>query len=159
MTDEQTQVETSECHAQAVEAGEHPHAGVSQEGWSSPQQDPEIAAGHLAKLVLKRHGSETDISFPVNPPAVIGRFDPSVGPIDIDLGTLEPEGAYISRKHAKISFDEAWKITDLGSSNGTFILGSDFEKVEEAEIQDGTEIAFGNARFVFHLVPCPTETA
>ena len=39
----------------------------------------------------------------------------------------------------------------MGSSNGTFILVDDFEKVEEAEITDGTEIALGNARFVFHV--------
>jgi pSer/pThr/pTyr-binding forkhead associated (FHA) protein len=151
MTDE-TQIETSECHESAVEAGEHPHAGISQEGFSSPMQDAEIAQGHLGKLVLKRAGAETDINFPVNPPCVIGRFDASVGPIDIDLGQLEPEGVYISRKHAKICFENgAWKIADLGSSNGTYLLRGDFEKVDEAEIQDGTEIALGNARFVFHL--------
>ena len=27
-----------------------------------------------------------------------------------------------------------------------------FEKVEEAELNDGDEIALGNARFVFHFV-------
>jgi pSer/pThr/pTyr-binding forkhead associated (FHA) protein len=74
-----------------------------------------------------------------------------VGPIDVDLGTL-PEGSYVSRKHAKITHDDGlWKIEDLGSSNGTFILRDDFERVTEAELADGTEIALGNARFVFHL--------
>jgi pSer/pThr/pTyr-binding forkhead associated (FHA) protein len=104
-----------------------------------------------ATLVVKRSGAETDESFVVNNPCVIGRFDPSVGPIDIDLGNL-PEGVYVSRKHAKIFHEDGvWKVADLGSSNGTFILADDFLKVEEAEIVDGTEIALGNARFVFHL--------
>jgi hypothetical protein len=152
MTDN-TQTET--MIEDAEEVGQHPHAGVSQEGWSSPQQDPGLNRGCVGQLVLKRHGSETDITFPVNPPAIIGRFDPSVGPIDVDLGTLEPEGLYVSRKHAKIVCeDDVWKIVDMGSSNGTFLLRDDFERVEEGEIVDGTEIALGNARFVFHLVEC-----
>ena len=104
-----------------------------------------------ATLVVKRNGAETDEVFPVNSPCVIGRFDPAVGPIDIDLASL-PEGVYVSRKHAKlVQEDGAWKVVDLGSSNGTFVLGDDFEKVDEKEISDGTEIALGNARFVFHL--------
>ena len=46
----------------------------------------------------------------------------------------------------------AWKLVDLGSSNGTFVLRDDFERVDEAELADGQEFALGNARFVFHLV-------
>jgi pSer/pThr/pTyr-binding forkhead associated (FHA) protein len=102
-------------------------------------------------LVVKRNGAETTEVFTVNNPCVIGRFDPSVGPIDIDLGNL-PEGVYVSRKHAKITHEDGvWKIHDLGSSNGTFVLADDFEKVTIADLADGAEIALGNARFVFHL--------
>jgi pSer/pThr/pTyr-binding forkhead associated (FHA) protein len=112
---------------------------------------PLEVAPQNATLVVKRSGVETDESFVVTNPSVIGRFDPSVGPIDIDLGNL-PEGVYVSRKHAKITqTDGVWSIHDLGSSNGTFVLKDDFERVEEAELSDGTEIALGNARFVFHL--------
>lgn len=112
----------------------------------------ELSAPALtATLVVKRNGAETDEVFPVNSPCVIGRFDPAVGPIDIDLASL-PEGVYVSRKHAKlVQEDGVWKVVDLGSSNGTFVLADDFEKVDEKELTDGTEIALGNARFVFHL--------
>lgn len=105
-----------------------------------------------ARLVVKRSGAETDVVFSLNPPSVIGRFDPAVGPIDVDLASL-PEGAYVSRKHAKITLEDgAWMIQDLGSSNGTFVLGdSDFERVEMSELANGTEFALGNARFVFYL--------
>jgi hypothetical protein len=152
MTDENTQTDTVIEDPQTI--GEHPHAGVPQEGFASPTEDPQIAKGCVGQLVVKRHGAETDIVFPINPPAVIGRFDPAVGPIDVDLGSLD-EGVYVSRKHAKIVCeDDVWKIVDMGSSNGTFLLGSDFERVEEGELADGTEIALGNARFVFHLVEC-----
>lgn len=115
-------------------------------GWHVPP-----AACALGTLILKRGGVETDVTFPVAPPATIGRFDAAVGPVDVDLGDI-PEGSYVSRKHAQLLCEDGvWSIKDLGSSNGTFVLKDDFERVEEAEIVDGTEIALGNARFVFKL--------
>lgn len=154
MTDDANELSTSPTEGPLdtaippVEGADHPHSGVAEEGWSAPP-----ACATTAKLVVKRGGAETDIAFPVFSPAVIGRFDPSVGPIDVDLAAL-PEGQYVSRKHAKLSCDgQAWSIQDLGSSNGTFILNDDFERVETAQLADGQEIALGNARFVFHLDP------
>lgn len=111
-------------------------------------ENPALGVAHIT---VKRAGVETEEVFEFVPPAVIGRFDPSVGPVDIDLGGL-PEGAYVSRKHAKVSFEDGqWSLTDLGSSNGTYVLRDDFEKIESAELVDGTEFALGNARFVFNL--------
>lgn len=111
----------------------------------------ETATLTAPRLVVKRSGAETDVTFELHPPAIIGRFDPAVGPIDVDLASL-PEGQYVSRKHAKITFEDGvYRVHDLGSSNGTFILRDDFERVEEAELANGTEIALGNARFVFYL--------
>jgi hypothetical protein len=128
---------------------DHPHSGIPEEGWSAPAE-PSVEC-KFASLVVKRGGAETDIRFPICSPATIGRFDPAVGPIDVDLGSM-PEGAYVSRKHAKIfQEDGVWKLRDLGSSNGTFILRDDFEKVSECDLSDNSEIALGNARFVFHL--------
>lgn len=133
---------------------DHPHAGVAAEGWSSPQAD---FPGHMpacAEITVKRGGAPTDIKFSISAPAILGRFDPSIGPIDVDLANL-PEGSYVSRKHAKISFDDGvWTLSDLGSSNGTFILRNDFERVDQTELKDGDEFALGNARFSFHV----TET-
>jgi hypothetical protein len=131
---------------------DHPHAGVAAEGYSSPKAD---FAGHEAacgEVVLKRGGAPTDIKFSISPPAIMGRFDPAVGPIDVDLASL-PEGSYVSRKHAKLTCDNGvWTLSDMGSSNGTFILRNDFERVDETEIKDGDEFALGNARFQFHIV-------
>ncbi|MEJ5170900.1 MAG: FHA domain-containing protein [Fimbriimonadales bacterium] len=112
------------------------------------------AVAPVARLVLKREGAETEVDFVVRPPTVVGRFDPDVGPVDIDLGLL-PEGVYVSRKHARIEYENGvWRIVDLGSSNGTFLLrapGGQFERIQEAELSDGAELAFGNVRFVFHV--------
>lgn len=110
---------------------------------------PEESAG--PRLIVKRSGAETDTVFAINPGSIIGRFDPAVGPIDVDLASL-PEGVYVSRKHARLDcVDGVWSIKDMGSSNGTFVLRDDFERVEEAELADGTEFALGNARFVFRI--------
>lgn len=111
-----------------------------------------------ATITVKRNGEETAEVFELNPPSIIGRFDPAVGPIDVDLGPL-PEGAYVSRKHAKITFEDGiWKLEDMGSSNGTFVLRDDFEKVDEAELSDEAEFALGNARFVFRLTVVEEES-
>ena len=109
-----------------------------------------VAESGQGSLTVKRGGQETDIVFAFTAPATIGRFDPTVGPLDVDLGGID-ESMYVSRKHARIDFaDGAFSVTDLGSSNGTYVLrDGDFAKVESAEINDGDEIALGNARFVF----------
>lgn len=112
----------------------------------------EPAGIRQASLTVIRGGAETDDLYEFTPPAIVGRFDPTVGPIDVDLGNT-PEGQYVSRKHAEIRFEDgAWRVRDLGSSNGTFLLKEDFEKVEDAEIVDGDKIAFGNARFIFRVL-------
>jgi len=157
MTDEQQEegmALTTEDHAAATG---HPHAGISSEGFSSPQGDIATPMACFAKLVLKRSGAITDIEFPLNPPSTVGRFDPAVGPIDVDLGSL-PEGSYVSRKHARITCsDGVWEVHDLGSSNGTFVLNDDFDRVNEpTALHDGQEVAFGNARFIFHTTVAET---
>lgn len=112
-----------------------------------------------ATITVKRNGEETAEVFELNPPSIIGRFDPAIGPIDVDLGPL-PEGAYVSRKHAKITFEDGiWKLEDMGSSNGTFVLRDDFEKVDEAELSDEAEFALGNARFIFRLAVVEEESS
>lgn len=155
MADEGQNATVEEPVEPAVEPADKAEADPAQtpipEGsWTAPVA-PEGEVCQFGRLVVKRGGSETDIEFPLSPPAIIGRFDPAVGPIDVDLGSL-PEGSYVSRRHARIIHEDGvWKIEDLHSSNGTFILHDNFDRVDQAEIKDGDEIALGNARFVFHV--------
>ncbi len=110
------------------------------------------------RLTVIRGGLEGADSFEFIAPAIVGRFDPTVGPVDIDLGTI-PEGSYVSRKHAKFELgDNGFTLCDLGSSNGTFVLRNDFERIEEpTELLHGDEVSFGNARFVFHIINSDSE--
>lgn len=113
---------------------------------------PPAAAAHVA---LKRGGALTGDLFAIGPRAVLGRFDPETGPVDVDLGPL-PESAYVSRRHAEMwqNADGQWFIKDLGSMNGTFVCPSgqgQFRRITTDEpISDGDELALGNARFEFH---------
>ena len=101
-----------------------------------------------AELVAVKGGDK----YVIGEHAVVGRFDPEVGPVDVELADIA-ESVYVSRKHAQIRHqDGLWYVEDLGSSNGTFLLfGCDFQRLEEeSAIEDGQEVAFGTARFVFH---------
>jgi pSer/pThr/pTyr-binding forkhead associated (FHA) protein len=108
----------------------------------------------MARLTLRRAGALTSESFPLAEQVSIGRFDVETGPVDVDLGPL-PEGAYLSRRHAEVRRDANgnWFIKDLGSQNGTFVRSTSSQQfqrvVQEQPINDGDEIAFGNARFEF----------
>ncbi|MGI8924474.1 MAG: FHA domain-containing protein [Fimbriimonadales bacterium] len=122
-----------------------------------PVIEPEDTSSPSPAAELRPVRADATERFAIAERAVIGRFDPGVGPIDVDLGSL-PEGVYISRKHAEIWHEDGvWYIKDLDSSNGTFLLRhGDFARIdEESEIADGQEIAFGNARFSFHTLSTP----
>jgi pSer/pThr/pTyr-binding forkhead associated (FHA) protein len=110
------------------------------------------------RLVARRYGAETGEEIPlVGERLVIGRFDPETGPVDIDLSSA-PEAPQISRHHAE-SYREAdgrWFVRDLGSTNGIFVRSLESATfgpriTAPAELTPGTEIAFGNARFVFRV--------
>ena len=137
----ESEVETSTGEVLA-EAGEEAQAVVEEAG----------DAVANPRFVVKRAGAESDDILLFGCPAIVGRFDPSVGPIDVDFGNLE-EGVYVSRKHAKVTEEDGvYTLTDLGSSNGTYVLREgNFEKIEESVIEPGDEIAFGNARVVFYV--------
>ena len=108
-----------------------------------------------AKLFAKRHGTVSGDPIPLSGGRlVVGRFDPSSGPVDIDVTELG--GAeHISRRHGELFAESGvWKVRDLGSTNGVFLKRAGEEGYgprlqEPAELGDGDEVAFGNVIFVF----------
>lgn len=56
----------------------------------------------------------------------------------------------VSRYHAKITKeDENYFITDLNSTNGTFVNGEALQTYEKREIKIGDEVAFANIKYRF----------
>lgn len=120
----------------------------------APAAPPPAPLFRPAKLVFKRFGALTTETIPLQGPRlVVGRFDASTGPVEIDL-TGAPGAENISRRHAELFFEGVWKVRDLGSTNGVFIKRAGEEAysprlVEPSELKDGDEIAFGNVILVF----------
>lgn len=107
------------------------------------------AAG--ARLEPKRGGGATSL---VGTRATVGRFDPSTGPVDVDLSSL-PGAEHISRRHAELFVENGrWVVRDLGSTNGVYVKRAG-EQDYGARLQapyalaDGDEVAFGNVQFVY----------
>lgn len=118
----------------------------------TPATESTDAPQFRAVLVSKKAVPDHSGQYEVTPPAVIGRFDPTVGPIAVDLGD-HPDGKHVSRNHAKITLeDDAYFLHDLDSSNGTWVvIEGEFVKVESTPLKDGDTIAFGNAQFTFEI--------
>jgi pSer/pThr/pTyr-binding forkhead associated (FHA) protein len=56
--------------------------------------------------------------------------------------------ANVSRRHAAfIPVDDGWAVTDLDSTNGTYVNG---ERVKRARLRDGDVIEIGLTRLVYH---------
>ncbi len=112
-------------------------------------------ATEMAHITLRRGGALTSETFRFASGAVVGRFDPDSGPVDVDLAPL-PEASYVSRHHAEFRRDggnSKWFVKDMGSSNGTFWRAGGagaFSRLSgEQELNAGDEISLGNARFEF----------
>ena len=93
----------------------------------------------LAKLIVERSQNlEGEIS--IKGEAVIGRGEED---------TIQVEDERVSREHCKIALvDSNFVITDLESSNGTYVNG---EKITEKTLENGDKIQIGDTIFEFQL--------
>jgi pSer/pThr/pTyr-binding forkhead associated (FHA) protein len=106
--------------------------------------------------VAIRYGAPTGDEIPLfGQRLLVGRFDPETGPVDIDLSEAAESG-HISRQHGELyrEGEGDWMVRDLGSTNGVFVKsGKDASFgpriTAPRPLQDGDEVAFGNARFIF----------
>ncbi len=86
--------------------------------------------------------------------AIIGIFDPDLGPVEIDLEQF-PGSDTVSRQHAEIYQEKGvWKIQDLGSTNGIFLKPSGQRRfgariTQPEALNIGDEIAIAKIRFLF----------
>ncbi|BDA65957.1 FHA domain containing protein [Calothrix sp. PCC 7716] len=128
---------------------------IPQPTYSTPAPSPTYSSttATSAKLISKQAGSPVP-EFTLDSNAVVGVFDPDMGPVDIDLEEFSG-GETVSRSHGEIYPEGGvWKIKDLGSTNGIFIKRTGQTRfgaritVPET-INTGDEIAFGKVRFLF----------
>ena len=86
--------------------------------------------------------------------AIIGKFDPDIGPVEIDLDGFYGDET-VSSTHAEIYFENhQWQIKDMGSTNGIYIkpagktrFGYRMNKPEI--LNSGDEVAIGKSRLLF----------
>jgi hypothetical protein len=108
-----------------------------------------------ARLLPRQFGALGNNAFPLNGTRLsVGRFDPSTGPVDIDLSGM-PGESHVSRRHGEMYLENGkWMVRDLGSTNGIYVkhpgdasFGPRLQSPQE--LSNGDEIAFGNVMFVY----------
>src|SRR5690606_6321076 len=56
----------------------------------------------------------------------------------------------VSTSHARLEHVEgSWRLSDLGSRNGTFVNGERVPSGGEVEVTDGVPVAFGGVKLIF----------
>jgi hypothetical protein len=115
-------------------------------------------SGQRPRLLVKRFGALTGDEIPLlGERLIVGRFDPETGPVDVDLSSA-PEAEHISRQHGELAREAngSWMVRDLGSTNGVFVKGAAATTfgpriTAPRPLENGDEVAFGNARFIFRV--------
>jgi pSer/pThr/pTyr-binding forkhead associated (FHA) protein len=132
----------SSCGADLVPGDEHHTTMSVVVPIDSPAEELEIQLGELepgvGMLVVTR-GPNSGSRFALDEPLVtIGRHPDSV--IFLDDIT-------VSRRHAEIRrADDGYRVTDVGSLNGTYL---NRERVEESVLADGDELQIGTFKLLF----------
>ncbi|OZH55229.1 hypothetical protein AFK68_05940 [Hydrocoleum sp. CS-953] len=116
--------------------------------------NPTVINGTVAKLISKQVGAPIAEFIIDSNNAIIGKFDPDIGPVEIDLDGFYGDET-VSSTHAEIYFENnQWQIKDMGSTNGIYIkptgktrFGYRMNKPEI--LNSGDEIAIGKIRLLF----------
>lgn len=115
-----------------------------------------IPSGTIARLIPKQAGSPVPEFILDSSSAIIGRFDPDTGPVEVDL-----EGFYgsetVCRHHGEIYLEEGqWQIKDFNSINGIYIKPAGIPRfgpkiTMPSRLNSGDEIAIGKVRLLFKI--------
>jgi predicted component of type VI protein secretion system len=88
---------------------------------------------------------------------IIGRADDSHSDIDINVGAYEAAQKGVSRRHAALEVvSKTLMVSDLNSTNGTFINGQRIPVGNRRVVRDGDELLLGNLLIhIFFVRPIP----
>lgn len=121
---------------------------------SSKEKEIQTITAETARLILCDPSSLSKEFTIERSGAIVGRFDPDSGPVDIELDELGG-GETVSRNHAEIYREGGqWKVKDLASENHTFIRRSGQPRFSSAItkpeiLNPDDEIAFAKVKFIF----------
>lgn len=96
------------------------------------------------EVLLLIRGLPEHVRLRASQPCILGRDDPASSDQQVDL---TPHGANIrgvSRRHASIKLiDDRIYLEDLGSTNGTYLVGQRLEPNQPIELRKGQEFHLG----------------
>jgi hypothetical protein len=126
---------------------------ASQQAITNGRGAPAASTRPTARLIAKAENLNFEM---LGDRAVIGRvLDPnSDGVIDIDLNPLRQSSDRVSRRHAEIvKRGDQFFVRDLGSLNGTFIVGRGrLGRDQLYPLRDGDQMMLGSAILEFRKV-------
>ena len=130
-----------------------PSTGSQPPGSTNGRAASNAATKPIARLIAKAENIKFDVN---GTRAIIGRvLDPNQDTqIDVDLGPLRQSSDRVSRRHAEIvKRGEQFFVRDLGSLNGTFIVGRGrLGRDQLYQLKDGDQMMLGNAILEFRKV-------
>ncbi len=105
------------------------------------------------RIALFIMGMKEFVDFKLTPKVLLGRFDPkqrSRNQVDLtDFGAVDKG---VSRIHCQLEYQDGnIVVTDLGSTNGTFVGGKRLEPHQPLTMERGTELIIG--RLPIQIVP------
>jgi hypothetical protein len=115
---------------------------------SASTRTPQPVAAPAARLIARAEGIEFGIA---GPRVLIGRSNDPADGLDIDLSTLHQSADRVSRRHAEIvKRGSEYFIRDVGSMNGTFIVGrGKLGRDQLYPLKDRDQVVLGSAILQF----------
>ena len=116
--------------------------------------NPTLITSTVVKLIPKQVGAPIPEFIIDSNNAIIGKFHPDIGPVEIDLDGFYGDDT-VSSTHAEIYFkNNQWQIKDMGSTNGIYIKPTGKTRfgyrINKPEIlNSGDEVAIGKIRLLF----------
>jgi hypothetical protein len=118
-----------------------------------------------AKVVLTVLPSEECLELPLTTQVILGRIESTGGGDDIfDLARFDAYKLGVSRRHCMLQRHGTYLlVTDLGSSNGTFLNGKRILPSQHHIVADGDDLVLGALHFIVKFandgsVPTPPST-
>lgn len=103
-----------------------------------------LTANETREFLILIRGMVERVEMSEGDVVVFGRFELDSTPHQIDLTPYGAADRGVSREHAQIHIkDDTVYLTDLGSTNGTYLRGERLEARVPSALQKGNEILLG----------------